>query len=112
MKLNCKPGDLAIIVQGLFTHRNIGKLVTVLGPANQPGCWIVQCDHPMKTVLGGVFRSESNVGPIEDYRQRPIRDPRDFAVDESIGWLPAVPSGQPQETTHSQSGHTPAKRPA
>ena len=93
MTLNCKPGDLAIIIQGFTTTRNIGKLVTVLGPAHQAGCWIVRCDHPLKTVLGGAdgIRSESTVGPIEDYRLRPIRDPGDDAVDESSAWLPRVP---------------------
>lgn len=96
MKLNCKPGDLAVIVQGFTTTRNIGKLVTVLGPAYQPGCWIVKCDHPLKTVVGGAdgIRSESTVGPIEDYRLRPIRDPGDHAADESLAWLPPVPASE------------------
>jgi hypothetical protein len=91
MKLNCKTGDLAIIIQGVTSNRNVGKLVTVLGPAQQHGYWIVHCDHPMKTILGGLFSSESTVGPIEDYRLRPIRHPGDGAIDESAAWLPPVP---------------------
>jgi len=92
--MNCKPGDLAVIIKGLFTERNVGKIVTVISPAAQAGCWIVQCDSPLKTVVGGLFRSESNIGPIEDHRLHPIRDPGDSAVDESTAWLPPVPTKQ------------------
>lgn len=101
MKLNCKPGDLAVIVRGLTTNRNVGKLVTVIGPGFQPGFWIVKSDHPLKAIFGGMggLSSECTVGPIEDRRLRPIRAPGDDAVDESAAWLPPVPRTAQQVTT-------------
>lgn len=93
MKLNCRPGDLAVIVRGLTTNRNVGKLVTVIGPGVHEGFWIVKSDHPLKAIFGGLggITSECTVGPIEDSRLRPIRFPGEDCIDESAAWLPPVP---------------------
>ncbi len=78
MKLNCKPGDLAVIVSAKDA-RNIGKIIEVLelldfsfGPA-----W---------TFKGGVPDAERRM--VMDYCLRPIRDPGGDAVDETLTWLP------------------------
>jgi hypothetical protein len=87
MKLNCKPGDLAVIIKGGLSDRNVGKLVTVIGPTDKIGEWMVRCDRPMNVAIGGIAAGEKFVGPIADSRLRPIRPQDDDAQDETLIWL-------------------------
>lgn len=84
--MNCKPGDLAVIVNGGYFDRHlIGKIVRVLAISQkEPNiCW--SYDGPrLSTVWGAVIG-------LADEMLRPIRDPGDDATDETLTWLP-VPS--------------------
>jgi len=70
-KLNCRAGDLAIIVDA-FTSDNIGMIVKVLGKhRNQSVCpaddviWLVQAPHPMRyEKLGKIIHKKK--GPVPD----------------------------------------------
>lgn len=89
MKLNCKVGDLAIVVNG----ENAGRLVSVLR-ASQWGrmFWFVELvgSHgPMRDRFTGAERN-APTGNVHDSRLRPIRDqPGD---DETLLW-----AGLPQD---------------
>ena len=109
MKLNCKPGDLAFVMP----RRNgepceaTGKLVEVMRSApscnfqapdgvwfladssRSVPCWLVKCGRPAEHVdlSGGPARS-SFFDVMPDSRLRPITDPGDDAVDETLLWLP------------------------
>jgi hypothetical protein len=80
--MNCKPGDLAVIVKPGTTHRNLGKLVVVKNLL-WDDMWNVEALSPCHKENG---RYET-WGFIEDHRLRPLRDPGDDAVDETILWL-------------------------
>jgi len=85
--MNCKPGDLAVVVSS--AAGNEGKIVKCLQHVRHPfidagvlDAWLTE---PMlRNVLGKQV-------PSPDFRLRPIRDPGDDAVDESKAWLPPVP---------------------
>ena len=85
--MNCKPGDLAVIVRS-HDERNIGRLVKVLRPYERrvdPSWWISS-----ESVLHGVFSDwppGAEVG-MYDTHMRPIRDPGDDAKDELLRPLP------------------------
>lgn len=90
--MNCKPGDLAIVVKS--TCGNEGKIVRCLGLIgkshtfrNPDGsldvCGKWQIDRPLKN-YGGVMVLYAN-----DSALRPIRDPGDDAVDETLLRLPS-----------------------
>lgn len=101
--MNCKPGDLAVIVRDDFTE-NAGRVVTVVRASCErelevaiPGDfhWEVHCVTPL--AIGQYDRRTGMlVGPTHRLRQgtvldrdlRPIRDPGDDAVDETLLWLP------------------------
>lgn len=89
MKLNCKQGDVAWIVRA-SNPANLGKVVkcVTLLPAhlwNAPGGreyvapgWVV--DRPITTWSGQISNH------VPDHQLRPIRDPGDDAVDETLSW--------------------------
>ena len=88
-KLNCRAGDLAIIVDA-FTSDNIGMFVKVLGKhRNQSACpadeviWLVQAPHPMRyEKLGKITHKKK--GPVLDSWLNPIRGyplGKDIAVE-------------------------------
>jgi len=90
--MNCKPGDLAIVVKS--AAGNEGKIVrcerlasslelkeTLYNP-NYP-TWVI--DQPLKTKFG-FYRA---LAP--DFFLRPIRNPGEDAKDQTLEWLP-VPS--------------------
>lgn len=84
--MNCKPGDLAVIVRG----ENIGVMVDVIGPHDLfDGAWRVRVHADAMCDLGLVKKGE--VTGCMDSKLRPIRDPGDDAQDETLSWLP-VPS--------------------
>ena len=88
MTLNCRPGDLAVIVRG----NNLGALVDVLEKSRvyEPDFWLVAVlGLPIKGLL---FNQPVPMtqGNIEDARLRPLRDrPGD---DETLIWA-GLPQG-------------------
>ena len=96
-KLNCRPGDLAVIVrseagnEGKVVHclrldaaRSSGPTVTKSGKLLPPSpIWAI--DRAINHVRG-------TIAPYcHDSYLRPLRDPGEDAQDESLSWLP-VPS--------------------
>lgn len=85
MTLNCRPGDLAVVVElGRDCHSEpwaIGRIVRCLTTYQHEGhtCWRV--DPPLRQFVG-----------VYDGALRPIRDPGEDARDESHAWLPPVPT--------------------
>lgn len=83
--MNCKPGDLAVIVRPGTTARNLGKLVSVKHQSQiwGPGWWFIETLSPCHGTNG----DRMTCGAIEDSRLRPIRDPGDNATDEMVQLL-------------------------
>lgn len=86
--MNCKPGDLAVIVKPGSSMHNLGRLVHVLHALNSNDWWV--------EVVGGMAHGYwagntvfVKVGIVEDHRLRPIRD--QSGDDESLTWK-KVPS--------------------
>ena len=86
--MNCKPGDLAIVVIG----RNAGKLFTCLklkyvrvflSTGEMPLKWCWEADCNFEDWSGDIV---DNL--IEDDLIRPIRNPGEDARDETLSWLP------------------------
>ncbi len=85
--MNCKPGDLAVVVKSMAGHE--GKILRVLKLVQTPknymqlpgGYWMVDRQLP------GISGDMTPVFP--DAWLRPIRDPGDDAVDETLLRLPA-----------------------
>lgn len=103
--MNCKPGDLAVIVRGLHAE-NIGAIVEVLRAAEmcehvlpENGITYAQ-GHGFRWVIRSIGRplTHSNNWPnskfhvARDVALRPIR-PND-GEDETLQW-----AGKPQEVT-------------
>lgn len=67
--MNCKPGDLAVVVNS--QRANEGKLVTVLcaSPWFQNAWFVRSLGGPLNIDVGGSLLE----GNIEDFRLRPIR---------------------------------------
>ena len=92
--MNCKPGDLAIIVRtGKKTRLLLGRVIKVLkvqqgwplnGDYSTVDCWTYE---PPMFMDGGTPLTFAN-----DCCLRPIRPQADDATDESAAWLPPVPS--------------------
>jgi hypothetical protein len=78
--MNCKPGDLAVIVR---KSKLIGLLVNVVGPAldGELGVWTVEPLRPIPCPAAGGWK-------CADHNLRPIRDPGEDARDETLNWLP------------------------
>ena len=70
MKLNCKPGDLAVIVGGYPTI-NMGAFVTIVELAQTLNGGLWQIKSPSRPLIGptGLL-----VELVDDYCLRPIRD--------------------------------------
>lgn len=94
MKLNCKPGEMAIKVKGSSTHEiPVGAVVTCLDYRTEP--WIDDVTGEENT--HGVWHVEfrgSDTCPVsncwwvcEDEHLRPIRDTD--GEDETLSWLPS-----------------------
>lgn len=84
--MNCKPGDLAVIVRS-HDQRNIGKLVTVLQPYDEVS-WYITSPSVLHHCIRGALQP-GFVTAIYDAELRPIRDPGEDAVDETLQRLPA-----------------------
>lgn len=76
--MNCKPGDLAIVIRDCDGHHQ-GKIVTVVDGACRPSHWLT--DPKLIDPSGLLVEAH-------DSDLRPIRDPGDDAVDETLLWLP------------------------
>ena len=107
MKLNCKPGDLAVVIRhrgGAAVGDCRGLLLHVLhlaptttfklpnGELSAPGNgthWVVETVRPItvRTNQGRVYTTKYGISA--DANLRPIRDPGDDAVDETLTRLPA-----------------------
>jgi hypothetical protein len=94
--MNCRPGDLAMIVGSRLAANN-GRIVRVLRYMGDvkftsgkvyPDCWLLE-----GRLAERCTRSEALGGDAiqPDRLLRPIRDPGDDAQDESLAWLPPVP---------------------
>lgn len=102
--MNCKPGDLAVIVRS-FDPNAVGQLVTVLERAPEhdfwlpsgmltgsgPDAWVVSFAAAFRTSSKFGGRLLVTHGACRDAHLRPIRDPGEDARDETLAWLP-VPS--------------------
>lgn len=92
--MNCKPGDLAVIVDSsqARSRSNIGLLVSVRelceGSAREWKCDPVPGQRPP---LNGDGHPIVGWVGVYDRNLHPIRDPGDDAVDQTLLWLP-VPS--------------------
>ena len=79
MNLNCKPGDLAVVVCGGLKI-NHGRIIRVLLPVA----------HPQSRILGWTYEGHldhrifSRVGYVADNCLRPIRDQP--GTDETLTW--------------------------
>lgn len=82
--MNCKPGDLAIVIDSGAYPETLGMIirVTKVCPIHKD-CW--ETDPPY-FVAGYRLPAAFN-----DCCLRPIRDPGEDATDETLLWLP-VPS--------------------
>lgn len=89
MKLNCRPGDLAVVIHG----KNIGLFVNVIESSVffGPTYWLVESIGRAGTSVNPqghrVVQHKSN---IEDCRLRPLRD--NPGQDETLTWID-VPTG-------------------
>ena len=82
MKLRCKPGDLAVVIDARLPS-NLGRIVKVLrlhdgsGDLRYPPltpCWLVSSSYPMSWVLEGK-RFRRKKGPVPDCQLQPLRKP-------------------------------------
>jgi hypothetical protein len=84
--MNCKPGDLAIVVS-VDGHPLLEHL---LGSIRRVKKVALAWDGPAWTYSGRRFRAAGQTcHAIPDRWLRPIRDPGDDAKDESFRWAPA-----------------------
>jgi len=75
--MNCKPGDLAIVVY-CINSANLGRVLRVVRP------------FPLFADAWEVEGQDSGKWAFDSWL-RPIRNPGDDAQDETLQWLP-VPS--------------------
>jgi hypothetical protein len=90
--MNCKPGDLAVIVTADTTDEAalLGKIIRVtklslLSDSGANPCW--EYDGPRLHCYG------REIHGVADLALRPIRDPGEDAKDETIQWK-EVPTKQ------------------
>jgi hypothetical protein len=92
--MNCKPGDLAVIVRGIsgWSDYCIGRIVTVTKlAANESGDPAWRYEPEIVCVKHG-----RPFDVIEDSMLRPLRDPGEGATDETLLWLPSpTKQGEP-----------------
>ena len=88
--MNCKPGDLAVIIKTWRGHSDAVAVGRVLRIADTYKTHPIY-GHMWSIVKPVEIRGQSVVW-VADEILRPIRDPGDDAPDESNTWLPPVPS--------------------
>lgn len=95
--MNCKPGDLAVVVKSWAG--NEGRIVRVIRLCpktsknpNIDSRGILTAPEPYWVIDQALPDFEGTLGKtFADSQLRPIRDPGDDAQDETLSWLP-VPS--------------------
>ena len=91
--MNCKPNDIARIVNNVTGNND--KLVRVVAIVTAPDCpvtwWL--CVAMQQIYIDGVpdLQPAGTEVYCADVNLRPVRDPGDDAVDETLAWL-SVPS--------------------
>lgn len=102
--MNCKPGDLAVIVGFSPEHPHLtGRIVEVIeaapsgcrfklpdGKTNQasrPGTWVIRFQN-IVDLTGLRGRPNGLYAACHDSNLRPLRDPGENAQDETLSWLP------------------------
>jgi hypothetical protein len=98
--MNCKPGDMAVVVVGenrgvlcrCLHLSGVSALASVLMGVQGP-FWRVELLSRAVNSLDEPLPA-GHLALIEDRRLRPIRDPGDDATDETLNWLP-VPHKEP-----------------
>ena len=99
--MNCKPGDLAVVISG---KRSCGRIVRVIRLMRTGEFVMSECGHRLRVEVGDlnvwlidglVCRKTVDGVPrwapcARDSELRPIRDPGDDVPDESTAWLPPV----------------------
>lgn len=103
--MNCKPGDLAIMVRSIAG--NEGKIFRCLRIATKfeldfynfeddDVTWVIDAQLPTR-LISGVLDGAIRLAPLaKDACLRPIGDPGEDATDETLLWLP-VPSAEKAE---------------
>jgi hypothetical protein len=110
--MNCKPGDLAVVVRG---EHNVGRFLSVLAASECHGIgwWYVEMHGGPATAIDGEGKTTlERTGHIEDHRLRPIRDPGDDARDETLDWLPVPKREEPDVWTPKRQVEKWADRPS
>jgi hypothetical protein len=87
--MNCRPGDLAVIVRPVgrlhfVTDHLLGKIVRVtklFGPESDPDPYWLYEGEPLPLPHGHIAIA------IADKALRPLRDPGEDAKDETLTWL-------------------------
>jgi hypothetical protein len=95
MKLRCRPGDLAVIVEDRACGDvDLGKLVLVLRASEFPlaGKHLWTCDQLGQHLAHSSGRIDDGYIDIWDRKLRPIRD--SDGEDESLSWLSVPSSGK------------------
>lgn len=88
--MNCKPNDIARIVNNVTGNND--KLVRVAALVTAPDCavawWL--CVAMQQIYIDGVpgLQPAGTEVYCADVNLRPIRDPGDDAVDQTLAWLP------------------------
>jgi len=95
--VNCRPGDLTIVVRG---QKSLGRIVKVIRVLQVGERVAAKCGQPLRVafdsmwLLEGFIYLRDNNGKIwlapacSDHALRPIRDPGDDAQDEMLRPLP------------------------
>lgn len=100
--MNCKPGDLAVLIKGrhcgrLFHILNLAPRERFLLPDGWPNqsnsdrapAWVCEvAGSPVEVWLTNGERRMSRFVVCQDYALRPIRDPGEDVVDEMLRPLP------------------------
>lgn len=87
--MNCKPGDLAVIVRtlppGAFLLGYVVEVLHQVADVDQGPAWLVRLQRDITNPISGEIGSE---GVAPDAFLMPIRDPGEDAQDETLQWLP------------------------
>jgi hypothetical protein len=96
--MNCKPGDMAVVVNTRHNHELLGRVVDVVGPtcigelfvARIFGQEVLQMDRGR--FLSWVVKNGDDCWLHSDHSLRPLRD--NDGEDETLTW-----AGKPHEVT-------------
>lgn len=91
--MNCKPGDLAILVKANFKE-NLGKVCQVLAIEGEH--YVAEFPSPVRWVAGNGRTVTARRGLVVRERLRPLRD--SDGSDETLSW-----AGKPQAVKHQEA---------